>query len=236
MVRVKKRDKVADLFNALRNAILEQALEPGRKLPEDTIGEKFGVSRTIVRYALNQLAAEGLVVQQRNRSATVAHPSWEEAQDTFEIRIALECLVMSRLASELSAKQLEELNEHVLSEETAARGDDEKLSIRLAGEFHIKLAQMTESAVLSGLAREFASRCSLILTIYSRPHSSECAIDEHREIVRLLKKGDEAGAIAAMTAHLRAVADRALVNPQRKKSRDIADILAPYVTAQEPRK
>jgi regulatory GntR family protein len=45
---------------ALRRAILEQALEPGAKLPEDAVGEQFGVSRTIARRALERLAAEEL--------------------------------------------------------------------------------------------------------------------------------------------------------------------------------
>lgn len=230
MAKPPKTDKVDAIYRALRNAILEQALEAGRKLPEDTIGEKFGVSRTIVRSALNQLTFEGLVVQQRNRSATVAQPSWEDARDTFEIRIALERLVMQRLAGELTADQIAQLRAHV-AEEEAALDADEALSIRLAGEFHIKLAEMTESEVLMRSVREFASRCSLILALYSRPHSSDCAVDEHREIVDLLDKGDAEGAAESMSTHLRAVGERALIAPHRRKGRDLGEILTPYAKA-----
>ena len=49
------------VYRALRRAIIEQALKPGMKLPEDTIGEKLGVSRTLVREAFGRLAIEGLV-------------------------------------------------------------------------------------------------------------------------------------------------------------------------------
>jgi DNA-binding GntR family transcriptional regulator len=174
-----------------------------------------------------------LVVQQRNRSATVAQPSWEDAQDTFEIRIALERLVISRLAGNLDEAQLEALRAHVREEEAAVADENEAHSIRLAGEFHIKLAEMTESEVLTRTTREFASRCSLILALYSRPHSSECAVEEHREIVELLHRGDERKAAEAMAAHLRAVGERALLSPQRKKGRDIADILIPYAEAEQ---
>ena len=52
-------DRAGSIYRTLRHAIIEQALEPGAKLPEDTIGERFGASRTIVRSALGQLAAEG---------------------------------------------------------------------------------------------------------------------------------------------------------------------------------
>ena len=48
-------DKVGVICRALRRAIIEQALEPGAKLPEDSLGERFGVSRTIARHALGQL-------------------------------------------------------------------------------------------------------------------------------------------------------------------------------------
>ncbi|MCA0845936.1 GntR family transcriptional regulator [Salipiger thiooxidans] len=64
---------------ALRSAILERALPPGMKLPEDSPGERFGASRTLIRQALERLAAEGLVELLRNRGATVASPSLEEA-------------------------------------------------------------------------------------------------------------------------------------------------------------
>jgi hypothetical protein len=44
-------DRAGQIYRALRHAIIEQALEPGAKLPEDSIGERFGASRTIVRHA-----------------------------------------------------------------------------------------------------------------------------------------------------------------------------------------
>src|SRR6266404_6828982 len=94
-------DRARLIYRALRHAIIEQALEPGAKLPEDAIGERFGASRTIVRSALTRLAAEGLVELRRNRGAAVATPSWNEARDIFDIRLGLERLVMSRLAGRL---------------------------------------------------------------------------------------------------------------------------------------
>jgi DNA-binding GntR family transcriptional regulator len=83
------------IYRALRLAIIEQALEPGAKLPEDAIGERFGASRTIVRSALGRLAAEGLVELRRNRGAAVATPAWEDARDTFDVRLGLERLVVA---------------------------------------------------------------------------------------------------------------------------------------------
>ena len=46
-------------YHALRQAIIEQALKPGAKLPEDEIGNHFGMSRTLVRAALARLTQIG---------------------------------------------------------------------------------------------------------------------------------------------------------------------------------
>jgi DNA-binding GntR family transcriptional regulator len=220
-------DRVATIYRALRHAIIEQALSPGAKLPEDAIGERFGASRTIVRHVLGQLAAEGLVELRRNRGAAVATPSWEEARDVFDVRIGLERLIVSRLAGQLSTEQIKQLEAHVDDEEHA-RGTDEPLSIRLATEFHIVLAEMTGSPVLTRYVSEVASRCGLILALYSRPHSADCAVSEHRAVIAALAGNDVAHATAVMDEHLEAVAGRAPIVSRPPRERDIRDVLARY--------
>jgi len=224
-------DRVATIYRALRHAIIEQALSPGAKLPEDAIGERFGASRTIVRHVLGQLAAEGLVELRRNRGAAVATPSWEEARDVFDVRIGLERLIVSKLAGHLTPEQIKRLDAHVDDEEHA-RGTDEPLSIRLATEFHIVLAEMTGSPVLTRYVSEVASRCGLILALYSRPHSADCAVSEHRAVIAALAAGDAAKATAVMDEHLEAVAGRALIVSRPPREHDIKTILARY--ADEP--
>jgi DNA-binding GntR family transcriptional regulator len=220
-------DRGSVIYKALWHAIIEQALQPGTKLPEDAIGEKFGASRTIVRAALARLAAEGLVELRRNRGAAVATPGWNEARDIFDVRVGLERLVVTRLAGSLTREQIKTLKDHVDAEEQA-RGNNNPLSIRLATAFHIRLAELTGNPVLARYVSEVASRCGLILALYSRPHSSECAVSEHRAIIAALASGDRARATALMDQHLDAVADRALIVAHPPKERDIKDILSPY--------
>lgn len=221
-------DRAIVVYRALRHAIIEQALEPGAKLPEDAIGERFGVSRTLVRHALGQLAAEGLVELRRNRGAAVARPSWDEARDIFEVRRGLERLVVVRLAGQLTREQVARLEQHVDNEEEA-RGNNEPLSIRLAGEFHILLAEMTGNALLARYVNEVSSRSGLILAIYGRPHSSECAVSEHRAIIEALAGDDAVRAAAVMDEHLEAVADRALIQTKLRKRRELREVLDDYV-------
>lgn len=216
---------------ALRTAILERALLPGMKLPEDALGERFGASRTIVRQALERLAAEGLVELRRNRGAVVATPSLEEARDLFDLRCQIEDLVVSRLIANFGPKQLEALENH-LAKEIEAESGPEPVSIRLATEFHILVAQLTESPVLIRYVEDVGYRCGLTLALYSRPHSTDCGIHEHREIIEALKAGDEARARELMRHHLGAVADRALLKDETKGQAAIyLDALEPYAKA-----
>lgn len=217
------------VYKALRRAIIEQALKPGMKLPEDSIGEQLGVSRTLVREAFGRLAVEGLVELKPNRGANVAYPTLEEARDVFDVRRGLERLVAENLAGRLTAAQAAELEAHVRLEEKA-HGQDGPESIRLSGEFHIRLAEMTGNALLLRYVQEASSRCSLILAIYGRPHSSECAVSEHRQLIEALRAGDAARAAALMDHHLQSVVTRALLAPRAE--RDIRDVLAPYALSE----
>jgi len=225
----KSGSKIDTIYQALFQAILAQELTPGTKLSEESIGPLFNVSRTLVRAALNRLHSETLVEFKPNRGASVAYPTLEEARDVFEVRRGLERLVAENLAGRLTVAQAAELEAHVEQEERAHEQDGPE-SIRLSGEFHIKLATMTGNALLLRYVQEASSRCSLILAIYGRPHSSECAVSEHRQLIDALRAGDAARAADLMDHHLRAVVTRALLTP--RVERDIRDVLAPYALSE----
>jgi DNA-binding GntR family transcriptional regulator len=217
------------VYAGLRRAIIEQALMPGDKLTEDVIGDRFGVSRTIVRTVLARLNAEGLVDMQPNKGATIAQPSLSEAQDVFETRMCLERQVLARLVEKVNQDDIERLQRHV-ELETKANIHDGSAAIRLAGEFHILLASLSGNKVLARYVDEVVSRSSLILALYSRPHSSDCSIYEHQQIIDALRHGDSQAAIDAMDHHLKAVADRALLSSTSDRHRDIRSILDRYAS------
>jgi DNA-binding GntR family transcriptional regulator len=220
-------ERASTVHAGLRRAIIEQALLPGTKLPEDAIGESFGVSRTLVRSALTRLAAEGLVELRRNRGATVASPSLAEARDVFDIRRNLEALVVQRLAGRLFREQEGALRKHVGREERAkGRGGPE--SIRLAGEFHTLLASLTGNELLARYVGEVVSRSSLILALYGRPHSSDCAVNEHGALIDAVVAGDAKKASALMDDHLSAVQERALIQSSSEPEKGLRAILSAY--------
>jgi DNA-binding GntR family transcriptional regulator len=215
------------VHEALRQAIIEQQLTPGARLPEDMIGDSFGTSRTIAREALLRLSVEGLVDLMPNRGAFVANPTLDEGRDIFVVRRGLERMVVLQLAGQLTASQIDELRK-MLDHEEMAEARDEHEAIRLAGEFHLRLAEMTGNKLLLRYLTETVSRCSLVLTIYGRPHSVDCGIDEHRQIIDALIAGQGDRAAQLMEHHIEQVAGRALL--ETRKPRSVQDVLSSYAT------
>lgn len=82
----------AQVLDNLRQAIIERQFAPGQRLIERELVELTGVSRTSVREALRELAAEGLVTAIPNKGTVVASVSAEEARQLYEVRSALEAL------------------------------------------------------------------------------------------------------------------------------------------------
>lgn len=226
-------DRARLICSAIRSAIVERALHPGDRLPEDALGERFGVSRTIARHALGQLAAEGLVDLRRNRIAVVATPSFADARDIFDIRVELERLVVRHLAGRLTAEQVAELRAMVKAEDEARHGAPSN-SIRLATDFHVRLAEMTGKPILIRYVTEISYRAGLSLSTFGRPHSSECAVNEHLALIEALVANDAAAASDMMAAHLEAVAERALLQEPGARTRDLMEVLAPYAQAPSP--
>src|ERR1700675_3569478 len=215
-IRMSKKSTRAEFAcQALRQAIIEQALPPGTKLPEDELGARFGMSRTLVRAALAQLQSEGLVDAPPRRTATTATPKMGEAKGVSEIRRRREREVVRLVVEHWRPESGAELEGHVRKEEAARKAGEARGSIRLAGEFHIRLGEMAGNSLQRRYLGEVVSRCSLILALYGRPHSADCAVNEHREIVAALRGRNADAAIAVMDHHLGSAANRALLDQGR---------------------
>ena len=210
---VRPGDSADRVCAGLRIAIIEQALPPGTRLAEDRLAAQHQVSRTVVRAALDRLVGEGLVERANNRSARVATIGLEDAADLLQVRQGLEAMVVERLAGRLSAAGERQLRTHVKREEHASSLNRPE-AIRLAGEFHVLLAELTGSAALLRFVTDVVSRSSLILTGHARPHSSSCAVREHEALIGWLRTGNRGAAQAGMRDHLSGVVSRAHLGKQ----------------------
>ena len=70
--------------------ILEGQLSPGAKLSEMHLAQRFGVSRGPVREAFRGLEEKALVRVEKNRGVYVRKISLEEAEQIYDVRLALE--------------------------------------------------------------------------------------------------------------------------------------------------
>jgi DNA-binding GntR family transcriptional regulator len=229
MSRPSPRIEIA--HEALKQAILERALQPGTKLPEDEIGAHFSMSRTLVRAVLARLQAEGLVDAQPKRTATVALPTLAEARDVFEVRRALEAEVVRLVIKRWKPSFGAELEGLVREEDAARERGEEHVWGRLAGEFHIRLAKLSGNALIAKYMAELVTRCSLILAVFGRPHLHDGGADEHTAIIAALRSGDAQKAVAIMDHHMGEVESRAITGQEDGTRPALGDVLARYAGA-----
>lgn len=112
------------VLDALRSALVAGDLAPGEVYSAPVLGERFGVSATPVREAMQQLASEGAVEVVPNRGFRVIRRGARELAELAEIRALVEMPVMLRLTRTVAAPCWAELRPLVDATVTAAAGGD----------------------------------------------------------------------------------------------------------------
>ncbi|MGW5097367.1 GntR family transcriptional regulator [Streptomyces nodosus] len=97
------------VLDALRTALVAGELAPGEVYSAPALGERFGVSATPVREAMQQLALEGAVEVVPNRGFRVVVRDARELAELAEVRALIEVPVMLRLARTVPAERWTEL-------------------------------------------------------------------------------------------------------------------------------
>ena len=95
---IARRPLHEELAERLRDLISLGELQPGEKIPEKALCERFGVSRTPLREALKVLASAGTVTLRPNRGAVVSTLTREELDEVFPVMGSLEALAGKSLA------------------------------------------------------------------------------------------------------------------------------------------
>lgn len=103
------------VVEVLRQEILDDVLHPGDRLLENTLCDRYGVSRTVIREALRQLESEQLITMLANRGPIVTVLSVEDIEALYEVRRALEGLAGELFAERASGAQAEALRAHLVS-------------------------------------------------------------------------------------------------------------------------
>ena len=186
--------------SALSLAIHEHRLAPGTKLGEGDLADIYGVSRTVIRAALQSLAHIQLVELYRNRGAFVAQPSLREAREVFEARELLEPRTARSAA--LRATEADVELQHLADEHAALAAADRGRALRLSGLFHIEISRIADQATIAGFIETLIARSSLIIALYWRRESALCESHAHDALVQAISDGDGQLAQELMQSHL----------------------------------
>jgi DNA-binding FadR family transcriptional regulator len=210
------------VVQSVLDMIASSALKPGDRLPsERDLGERFGVSRTVVREAVRSLAAKGVLDVRTGSGATVARVNEAQASEalrlyiqgahgkvdgvTYEqvndVREMIETRVARMAATAASDEDLAALA--AIHERFQAASGDAEESSRLDLAFHRAIAESVHNPLLLVMLDSIEP---ILLEIRRRvadvPGRQRHAVDAHQLILDRLRDRDGAGAEHAMTEHL----------------------------------
>jgi DNA-binding GntR family transcriptional regulator len=214
------------VYGGIHAAIVERRLAPGEWLREEELATSFGVSRTVVRQALQRLAQHQVVEQIHNRGARVPVPALEDAAHIFEARRVAECEIARRLGGRLTAAQLQALRGLAEQEEAAEAAGDHAASVRLSAEFHRELARLHGNPVFLRLLDALLPSTSVLMARFVAAGQPVCTAHRHIDLVGALARSGTAAA-AEMKQHL-AELERSLGRTEAPPARPLRDLFAGY--------
>lgn len=184
--------------------ILDGRLLPGAKLSEIPLAAHLGVSRGPVREAFRALAEKGLVRVEKNRGVYVRAIELEEAAEIYEVRCALEELIVRKLAQVITPEQLARLGQLLDAMEAAARSNDLDRYHPLNLQFHDRMAVFTGNARLADTYRRLVNELALSRhRAHARRQGSLLeSVAEHRAVVQALAERNIDDAVSAIRAHV----------------------------------
>ncbi|KRN47426.1 hypothetical protein IV49_GL001555 [Kandleria vitulina DSM 20405] len=192
------------IFELLRDRILNGDYERGDKLNELSLAKELNISRTPIREALKQLELEGLAESIPNKGVYVKGFSPRDIDDMFEIRIQLESLAIKLAIERMDDIHFAKIQEvFELMEFYTMKRDQGKL-----GELNILYHEMIYQSTQSPYFQELLSDIHYYVSVTSkralRPiERLDTSLEEHREILNLIKERDAEGAIDVIKTHIK---------------------------------
>jgi DNA-binding GntR family transcriptional regulator len=223
-----------EVADRLRRLIYAGELAPGASIDELALAGEFGISRTPLREALKVLHAEGLVRLTPRRGSFVAGElTPADLDELFPVMALLEgrCAFEAvKKATSADVKRLDAL--HLRLEKVASKGDVAAYYENNYA-FHEAIQELAANPWLSRIVSELRRFLKLLRGRQLRvPGRLEASLEEHRQIMRALRRGDADRAERIMRDHLMAqraalaVQERALpaaaataATPRRRKRR-----------------
>ncbi|WP_420097119.1 GntR family transcriptional regulator [Brevibacterium sediminis] len=201
------------LHERIRARIVTGEFAPGDQIPETSLAEEYGVSRTPVREALKALQMIGLVEIRPRVGTFVREPTRREIIELFQLKESLEGLAASLMAQRGRVPELDVLERNVLESDDAAREGDSARYARLVSEFHWTLVRGADNEKLYetyGWLMNQLAYDHLVKKTVTDPKRLTESDREHHDVLAAIRDKDPYGAEMAMRAHVGASSRAAL--------------------------
>jgi GntR family transcriptional repressor for pyruvate dehydrogenase complex len=210
-------DKVAE---QLTEAIVSRQIRAGERLPsERELGDRFKVSRTVIREAVRSLAARGLVRVTSGRGVEVnafgadgvtasmrllvrGHEGLDYGK-VNEVRAAVEVQVAGLAAQRASAEDLELLRRICDDHQKSLEAKNLVAAAELDFQFHRELTRSSANELLLAMLDSIADVLREVRNqTMTEPHVGDDGLRAHRRILKAVSSGKPEAARAAMSDHL----------------------------------
>lgn len=211
-----------EVYDEIRGDLFSAVYEPGQRLKLAALGERFGVSLSVIREALTRLAAQGFIVANAQRGFSVIALSVADLTDLTQVRVQVDSLALRQsLSLGDVAWETSVVATHHTMERTPITGPDGRVTERWATAhraFHEALLAGCGSPRLLAIANSLRDSSALYRRWYwalAEDHLVRDVTAEHRRILELVLSRDADGAVAALTEHVER-APRALIDYARE--------------------
>lgn len=203
-------------YKTIRNEILKGTIDGQQHFTEAFFAERYGISKSPIREALNRLEAEGLITIIPRRGAFVREFAIHDAEEIYELREVLETLVVRDAV--LDGKTLARLRKIVSAAQSFLEKSDKSGYIRTDTAFHTTLAMASSNSRLRQMLESMHNQM-LLLRRQTFELSSHLSVRQHLGILDALEKGHRQMAAKLMAEHIRAVRTTLIDHLRNSKER-----------------
>jgi DNA-binding GntR family transcriptional regulator len=201
---VLKKTAHASVLDALRRAILGGVIEAGTPLIQSELSARLGVSKTPIREAIRDLAAEGLIDFDSYRSSVVHTPTLDEAREIYDLRLVLEPIAVRQAVRNISHEAIARAD--ALTRDMR-RTRDVSDWLALNHDFHDVLTTPAGASRLLSIIEGLRNAAAMQIAWSFKASGGslmEGANADHDLIVNAYRRRDPDAAVEATEHHLRA--------------------------------
>lgn len=202
--KIKRPETLLSLaYDKIKGLLVSGQLNFDEIYSANQFAEMLGVSRTPVREALLQLAAEGLLLPVQGRGFKIKGFSEKEIRDFFEARLMIETYVIGRLVKGMKAADVKPLQISLKQMVQSAQKGDRHGFLEADKAFHMNLIHRYTNRLLESIMENIRNLISILgQKALSSSGRFEEVLQEHQAILEAVKEKDAKKAAKAMSHHL----------------------------------